>query len=71
MVQISTILFGCYFVFEGAKGFRECGIKFGISKVQDKPITGKKGRILGSIVIAIGIALIGFGLFVVPWIFAA
>lgn len=68
MVQISIALFGLYFIWEGAKGFRKCGIKFGLTKAMDEPLTGSKGQVVGSIVIGLGVAVIGFAIFIWPMI---
>ncbi len=57
MVQIAIMLFGCYFIWEGAKGFRECGIQFGIARNSQQPLPQAKGQLVGGIAIAFGAAM--------------
>ena len=64
MIQLICIIFGIIYIVKGMKGFRETGVMFGL--VTPKRLTGREGRKAGGFMIAAGVALILFGLFVVP-----
>ena len=64
MAQFACIAFGIIFIVKGAKGFRETGIMFGFTKA--RWLTGNAGRRAGMFMIAVGIALIAFGLIGLP-----
>ena len=68
MVQISLILAALLFFWEGAKGFRETGIKWGIAKADGEPIKGTKGKVIGSCVIAVGLICLFFALIYIPFV---
>jgi hypothetical protein len=68
MVQIGLIVMALFFFWEGAKGFRSTGIKFGLAKADAEPIKGTKGRIIGSCVIGVGLVCLFFALIYIPFL---
>jgi hypothetical protein len=66
VTQIALVLFGAFFLWEGAKGFRSCGIKVGLFKADSEPLTGTKGKVVGSFVILVGVAMLLVALVYVP-----
>jgi hypothetical protein len=68
MVQIGLIVMAVLFFLEGAKGFRETGIKWGIAKADGEPIKGTKGKVIGSCVIVVGLVCLFFALIYIPFL---
>ena len=68
MVQIGLIVLALIFLWEGSKGFRSRGIKIGIFKADSEPITGTKGKLIGSFVIFIAIVCLFFALVYIPFL---
>jgi hypothetical protein len=68
MVQIGLIVMALLFFWEGAKGFRSTGIKFGIAKAESEPIKGTKGKVIGACVIGVGLVCLFFALVYIPFL---
>ena len=68
MVQIGLVLLGLLFLWEGSKGFRSTGIKLGLVSAKSAPITGRNGKLIGSLVIGLGLVCIFFALVYIPFL---
>jgi hypothetical protein len=68
MVQIGLIVLALLFFWEGAKGFRATGIKFGITKADSEPIKGTKAKVIGACVIGVGLVCLFFALVYIPFL---
>ena len=68
MVQIGLILMALLFFWEGAKGFRSTGIKFGLTKADSEPIKGTKGKVIGACVIGVGLVCLFFAVVYMPFL---
>jgi hypothetical protein len=68
MVQIGLIVMALLLFWEGAKGFRSTGIKFGIAKAGSEPIKGTKGKVIGACVIGVGLVCLFLGLVYIPFL---
>jgi hypothetical protein len=68
MVQIGLVLLAALCFWEGSKGFRPTGIKIGLFKADSEPLTGKKGKVIGSLVILVGLICLFFALVYIPFL---
>jgi hypothetical protein len=68
MGQLALIVIALLFFWEGAKGFRSTGIKIGFVKANSEPITGTKGKLIGSFVILIGLVCLFVALVYIPFL---
>jgi hypothetical protein len=68
MAQIALIGLALTLFWEGAKGFRSTGIKFGLLKAEGEPIKGTKGKVIGSCVICVGLVCLFFALVYIPYL---
>jgi hypothetical protein len=63
MAQIALIGLALTLFWEGAKGFRSTGIKFGLLKAEGEPI-----KVIGSCVICVGLVCLFFALVYIPYL---
>ena len=69
LAQLIFSFLACIVIWKGSQGFRSCGLRLGFFADRDKPVPKGTGMIVGGIIIAIGLAILLFGLLLAPSLF--